>query len=259
MSKQDKRLTQIINLLQIYRATTVPELSNLLGVSHMTVRRDLKELSEDNLVTIVHGGVILNYDNQQKIDDLPYSLLSEETRNTPEKIAIGKKAASMIEPADTVIIDAGSTTEYVAKHIPEEMPLTVICYTMNILLEIYKKKKCKPILAGGYFHANSLMFESPEGVALIRRSRATKAFLSASGVSEKLGITCSNYYEYQTKRAVIESSQTAFLVTDSSKFGLVSSTHFAELGDFNGVITDGKITQEYKEFISARDIGLFIA
>ena len=168
-----------------------------------------------------------------------------------------RSAASMIEPNDVVIIDAGSTTELIAQAIPADTPITVICYTFNVLVEVQQKKNCRLIVAGGYLHENSMMFESPEGVSLIRRSRATKAFVSASGISAELGVTCSNQYELETKKAIIDSSIASILVADSSKLGKVGPTYFADLADFDTFITDRGVPKEYEELMRSLGIALY--
>ncbi len=258
MSKKSRRLNEIIKLLQIYHAVSVNELAEKLGVSHMTVRRDLQELEQQNYIQLLHGGAVLNPRNDlSQTGDISYTLSSEESKRAKEKIAIGKYAASMIEPNDVVIIDAGSTTELIAQAIPADTPITVICYTFNVLVELQQKKNCRLIVAGGYLHENSMMFESPEGVSLIRRSRATKAFVSASGISAELGVTCSNQYELETKKAIIDSSIASILVADSSKLGKVGPTYFADLVDFDTFITDGGVPKEYEELMRSLGIALY--
>ncbi len=258
MEKREKRLEKIIRILKMNNASTVQELAGELDVSHMTIRRDLEVLSGQNMVRIIHGGAVLIPESFEDKGESSYSLLTAGAVKTEEKRRIGKKAAGLIGEGDIIIIDSGSTTEYLARFLPDDLNLTVLCFAMNILKEIAGKRDIKIIFSGGVFHENTLMFESPEGIALIKRNRATKAFISASGVSEKLGVTCSNTYERETKRAAISSSLKRYLVVDSSKFGKVQSDHFAELEDFHYVITDSGISGEYKEILKELGLGLYI-
>jgi DeoR family deoxyribose operon repressor len=249
---KNQRIKHIINTLQVKNAISIKTLMKEFDVSEMTVRRDLTLLADDGIVELIPGGAILKTDTER--DEERYLITHEETRRTREKIKIGKKAASMIEPNDTIILDVGSTTEYIAKFIPEEIPVTILCYALNILVEIYRKKNCNPIFAGGYFHDNTLMFESQDGINLIKKIRADKAFISAAGVSDELGVTCANPYEIDTKKTVLKSAKTKILITDSTKFGKVKIAYFAELQEFNMVITDSEIPEEYIKII--RNIGL---
>ncbi len=175
-----------------------------------------------------------------------------------EKIKISRKAASLVEPNDIIIIDTGSTPENLPKFIPENMPITIICYTLNILLNIYENKNWRLIFPGGYFHEDTLMFERPEGIEMIKKIRANTAFITAAGVSEKLGLTCATPYEKNTKRAVLESSDKKILLVDSSKFGKIKVSHFAELADFDAIITDSGISKEFKNIIKNSGITLYV-
>lgn len=113
--KKDERIKNIINMLKQKNAISIKELTKRLNVSEMTVRRDLSLLEGDNVVELIPGGAIFQAYIDTNLGEDIYSIANEEARRTREKIRIGQKAASLIEPNDTVIIDVGSTTEYVAK------------------------------------------------------------------------------------------------------------------------------------------------
>jgi DeoR family transcriptional regulator, deoxyribose operon repressor len=258
MTKTD-RLNVIMQTLQISKASSVQELSRQLNVSHMTVRRDLVSLVESEQVKILHGSVILHPRTSARSDESYYSLIAAGARCPEEKRRIGQLAASLIEPDDTLIIDSGSTTEYLAKYLPESFPYTVLCYSLNIVSETVRRKNCRTIFAGGVYHENTMMFESPEGLDLIRRFRATKAFVSASGANHQFGVTCMNSYERETKKVMILSSLRKILLVDSSKLGTVRSDYFAEMVDFDEIITDAGISDEYAETIRGMGKTLRIA
>ena len=254
MDRRRERLTKIINTLKINNAASIRELANRLGVSAMTVRRDLSLLEEDNAVKLMHGAAVLNPGSRVSGGVDPYALDSEGTYRAEEKARIGEKAASLIQDGDIIVIDSGSTTEYLAKFLPDHLNITVLCYALNILVEVYRKRECRLIFAGGYFHDNTLMFESSEGVGLISQNRATKAFLSAGGISEKLGVTCGNPYEVNTKRAVMATSLTKILLADSSKLGKIHAAYFADLTEFDMLITDRGISEEYLDILGSLKI-----
>ena len=224
----------------------------------MTIRRDLRELSKDNIVTLIPGGAVLKKNSPIDTDEEKYLIQTAESLMLEEKIKISRKAASLVEPNDIIVIDTGSTTENLPKFILENISLTVICYTLNNLFNIYENENWKLVFPGGYFHNNTLMFESPEGIEVIKRIRANKAFISAAGVSEKLGVTCATSYEKETKQAVIESSDTKILLVDSSKFGKIKISHFANLPDFDIIITDTGISKECEEVIKNIGVKLYI-
>jgi DeoR family deoxyribose operon repressor len=258
MSKRRDRFDAILHILQERSAASIQELAERLSVSEMTIRRDLGVLVEDNLVRLVHAGAVLNpgvLDSGQP----RYSLAEAGGQQTEEKKRVGRLAAALIEPEDIVIVDSGSTTEWLVRSLPDEIPLTVLCFALNILVEAHRHNGCRLVFAGGALHENTLMFESPEGIELVRRYRANKAFVSASGISERLGVTCSNPYETRIKQAALASSLTRILVADSSKFGRIQAAHFAELKDFDIIVTDSGIPEEQAEVVRAAGIRLELA
>lgn len=256
MSKHEKRLNDIISILKEKNGSSIKELAIALNVSEMTVRRDLNTLKLQNAVTLVHGAAIYNNDN--KLKDKNYDLSKEKDKRTNEKYNIGKKAVSLLEPNDVIIIDTGTTTEYIARLIPDDLPLTVICYTTNALVEIYKKPLIKIIFAGGFYHRNSQMFQSPEAIELIKRTCANKFFVSAAGVSRELGVSCVNHYEIETKCASIKSSVEKILLVDSTKFDKIGPAYFADITEFGTIITDSGIDKKWIEYINELNIQLYI-
>lgn len=254
-----QRQHMIMQTLHISKASSVQELSRQLKVSHMTVRRDLVSLEKNEQVKVLHGSVILHPKSSGRETESYYSLIAAGAKHPEQKRRIGQLAATLIEPEDTLIIDSGSTTEYLAKYLPEGIRYTVLCYALNVVSETVRRRNCKSMFSGGVFHENTLMFESPEGLEQIRRFRATKAFISAAGANAQFGVTCLNPYERETKKVTILSSMKKILLVDSSKFGVVRSDHFAELSDFDEIITDAGIPQEYVEIIRSLGITLRIA
>ncbi|MBC8535359.1 DeoR/GlpR family DNA-binding transcription regulator [Feifania hominis] len=258
MSKKTQRIEQIIGYLKVNNGASIKEIADMLGVSEMTVRRDLYELREQNVINYISGVAIYNPENADVVDKRNYELSDEKLVNEEKKIRIGKAAAAMIEPGDIIIIDTGTTTEKLVRYIDDDLAITVLCYNANTMFEMLKKKSSNILFAGGVYHANTQMFESPEGINLIRRTRATKVFISAAGVSENLGITCANLYEVETKRAIIESGLKHILLVDSSKFDKIRPAFFAPLSKIDAIITDSGVSEEWVDKIHRMSIELQI-
>ena len=257
MSKQE-RIQQIVETLrsQDRGVSSIHELAGRLEVSEMTIRRDLELLARNNVVRLVHAGAVLVSPDASAPR---YSLSEAGSHMAEEKRQIGRRAAALIQPQDVVIVDSGSTTESLVNAIPDGLPLTLICFSLNVLVAAHRNKECRIVFAGGVLHENTLMFESSEGAQLIRRYRANKAFLSASGVSERLGVTCANSYEVETKKASIASSLERILVADSSKFGRIHPAHFAELRDFSVLVTDAGLPADSADYVRGNGIELLLA
>jgi DeoR family transcriptional regulator, deoxyribose operon repressor len=258
MSNRSERLNKLVALLKENKTLTVRRLSEMLGVSEMTIRRDLDTLKSDAIVDRSYGKATYRSNTVVETSFPNYELYSAKIQMNEEKDRIGRFAATLIEPGDVVIIDSGSTADKLARYMPEDMDITVLCYNYNILSYLINKPLIKLIFPGGYFHPKGQFFESPQGIDLISEIRATKVFISATGVHEKLGITCANNYEVLTKRTALQSAQTKILITDASKFGKVSPAYYAQLNEMDIIITDSALPAEWKNIIEQAGIKLFI-
>ncbi|MGL5435178.1 MAG: DeoR/GlpR family DNA-binding transcription regulator [Lachnospiraceae bacterium] len=249
MGKKDLRIYAMLESLRTSPVLSIKELAERFDVSEMTIRRDLDYLKENRL---------LYEQNQTKNQNEEYIYFEEQIKYLDKKRRIAQFAAGLIEAEDILILDSGTTTGELSRCIPEEYPLTVLCYNFHILSQLYNQDNLTLIFAGGHYHKRDLMFESREGVELIKRTRASKMFVSAFGIHEKLGITCAYPYETATKRAAIDSALTKILVADSSKFGQVRPGYFAQLSEMDVIITDTELTNEWREQITSQGIVLHL-
>jgi DeoR family deoxyribose operon repressor len=252
-----ERLRNIVSLLNQKAELTVKEIAEHLNVSDMTIRRDLTELESRRVIQRTHGGATL-FDASGLVYD-PYILGEQTQRNFRQKNLIGATAAGLVRPNETVFMDSGSTTPFVAKHMDKELPVTVLCYTFTNAIEFYPRSSTNLILLGGFFHRDSNIFHSPESLVLIRNMRADKAFISTAGLDPHLGLTTIFYFEADIKREMIRSARQIIVVADSSKFGKISVAHFAGLGEVHTVITDEGISAEYRKILEEMGIELIIA
>ena len=255
MKSNDKnnRLKGILDYLIECGGASVKDIAQHMNVSEMTARRDLYSLKEQNLILYISGVAIYNI-NQARTRDDDYQLSHEQSTNNERKSRIGIKAASLIRPGDTIIIDTGSTTEELARHFPDISPCTVLCYNANIFNYLSTHADLNILMTGGSYHRNTQMFECPEGISFIRRTRANMFFLSAAGISDLLGITCVNQYEIEVKQASMQVAQQKILLADSSKFGKIRPALFAQISEIDTVVTDSDITPEWVEVLEQHGI-----
>lgn len=255
MGKKEARIEKLLHIIETHNGITIRDLSVMEGVSELTIRRDLQALEGSQLVNNVRGTVFYNHDENA---DKSYLLSIATSKHRKEKKSIGAYAAGLIQPGEFVIIDNGSTTEQVAASIPFDAEITVLCYSMNVLNNLYKKPKINLIFCGGNFHHQTLMFECAESLEIIRRARAGKVFVSAAGVHEELGITCSSEYELACKREIIKAGVERILLVDFSKFGKVEPCYFGDLSAFQKVITNKDLPQEWIDYISGKGVELIL-
>lgn len=262
MSKKKERLNKIIKIVKSKNGSSIKELAEQLNVSEMTIRRDIKILDENSVLEVYHGAVVYNpYLDNPTIDNTndDYNLNLNSKLNDRQKDLIGIAASRLIEADDVIIIDTGTTTEKLSKHLPSDISFTSLVYSSNNFINIMNKNNINLLLSGGLYHRKTGMFESPAGIDFIKNTRANKVFLSAAGVHKNLGITCANSYELATKRLIIKNSIEVILIVDSSKFGCVKAVHFADLKDIDTIITDDGISNEWVSYINDLDINLIIA
>lgn len=252
MQKKLLRHSNILDLVNTRERISVKELAELCGVSELTIRRDVQELEQRGSVQNVRGMVL----KDAALGGGSYDLSVESTRNLEVKNEIGRYAASLIEENDIVMIDNGSTTERLAVHFPDDIHATVLCYSINVLNHLYRRPNLSLVFGGGYFHPNSLMFESKEALSLIRRTRARKVFLSATGVHESLGVTCTRFYEAECKRVVRDAGMEKILLADSSKFGKVFDEFICDFTDFDRIVTDRALPELWQHRITEAGIRL---
>jgi DeoR family deoxyribose operon repressor len=235
-----------MQILGVDHSVKVSELAEQLDVSDMTIRRDAQILASQGLARVYHGAVVLNPSDEHGTRP-GYVLSDAETTHMAEKNRIGRRAAAFIEEHESVIIDGGSTPEALVRYIPENTTLTVTCVSLNAFVLLGSHRNIRRSLAGGLYHPESGMFEGPEVLDLLHRTRAHKAFVSASGVHPRFGVTCSHQFETEVKRAAIQSSITRILLVDSSKFDVVTADYFADLWEFHIVVTDDGLSRSLHE------------
>lgn len=234
--RRPHRLQELARVLGERGTLHLREAAALLGVSEMTVRRDVAARSD--LITYL-GGHLLAADGINGA--ARYALSDEEKSHTSAKVAVCTRAAELIQDGDTVFVDCGSTTPHLASRIARGARATVICYSLNVAEILSHSADLRVILLGGLWHPASASFSSDENLELIRKIGINKAFISAAGVDVARGVSCVQFHEVAVKQAAMSRSVQKYLVVDSSKFGEVKPAFFANVGDFDGIVTDGSI------------------
>ena len=248
---KERRIAQELELLKQYQLVSVKDLAATLEVSEMTIRRDLDLLRKNHVLERSYGYATLakGGDGYAYYGEV-YDLRLARIQNLREKDRIAKSAATLIEPGDWIFLDNGTTVGRITSYLPTDFEFTVLCYNFTILAELLKRPNIKIIFPGGYYHPEDYNFTSPEAVDFIRRHRANKSFISVSGIHRSLGITCINAHIVDSKRALIDSSAQNIMLADSSKFDLVKANHFAELHDMDMLITDNKLSLDWRGFLN---------
>jgi len=255
MVRISDRRQEELSIITRQHFLTIGQLARELEVSEMTIRRDLRGLAREEKVKLVYGGVISMQGHRNQND---YTLTREQGKNIEQKLAIVKKAIQFLEPTDVIFLDSGTTIQLFAEQIPRDNSNTIICSSLNTLNVLVKLPHCTIITPGGVYSPKPVVFYDVDSTRLIRKYRANKAFIGTTGFELNLGLTCGYVEDAPLKLAFIESSKDRILLTDSGKFGMVSTCLFGKIEDFTMVITDSGISDEYAKYIRSSGVELII-
>jgi DeoR/GlpR family transcriptional regulator of sugar metabolism len=240
------RMTQIQQMLAAGDAVTVGELTERLGVSEATVRRDLEALQESGLAQRTHGGAV---PVGAGLRERPFP--ERSSVQVAEKRAIAGEAAAMVRPGETVFIGGGSTTLRLAERL-RELPLTVVTNSLPVARELSGSARAHVIVIGGTLRPAELTMIGPRAVDAIRSYRAGLAFLGVPALDSEHGFTADGDAEAATDSAFIAMAQRTVVLADHSKLGRVSTTHVVPLSAIDTVVTDsGADAQVLSDLVAA--------
>lgn len=258
-NNKEERIQKIVEIVKRNQKITTKELSQLMKVSEMTIRRDLTMLQKNHVIERKHGYAVFEHSSEETGLDLEsYDFHMASIQNLKEKEKIAHYAAGLIEPGDWIFMDNGTTVSRITASLPVAFEYTVLCCNLALMVGLVKLKNVQMIMPGGYYYPADQTFSSPQAEEFIRCHRANKAFISASGIHRSLGITCINSHSVANKRSFLDSSEKKILLADSSKFDTVKSNHFAELDEIDMIVTDSMIPESWKEYLQKKNIELKI-
>ena len=238
-----ERRQSLIDILRKQPGLRVPELARALDVSEGTVRNDLNALEDQGVLVRVHGGAVLNQQNQFQNN----SFVRRYQQDSAAKLAIAREAAVLINDGDSILLDASSTVYYLAKALSDRRHLRVMTNGFEVARELAQNTTNTVILLGGVVNNESSSVTGLLSERIIEELHIQKAFLSCSGFSLERGLTEVLLSEAQIKRKAIESSQQLFALIDSSKFGKEDLTSFARPEKINRLFTDHQLTSEWAD------------
>lgn len=231
-TRRDERISKLAQLLKRTDKLHLREAARQLGVSEMTIRRDL---SDGQAPVVLLGGYVVGDPLRNQVH---YFVSDQQGQHIAEKKALGELAASLIVASETVWFDCGTTVPWIIEAIDDALPFTAVCCAMNTFLALKEKAACRVILCGGEFHPDNAIF-TPLGQPQVMDSLCPdKAFISAAGIDPQQGASCYNLNELPIKHLALQRARIKYLVADSSKFGKVLPARIAELGAFDTLISD---------------------
>ncbi|MCI6549293.1 MAG: DeoR/GlpR family DNA-binding transcription regulator [Prevotella sp.] len=249
-----QRREKILELIREDGHAKVQELSRLFKVTEVTIRQDLEKLEEQGLIKREHGGAILS-DAGTNVRN--FSLANQT--NIEAKRAIAREAVKFISDGDTIILDSGSTTTELARLITGFHNLTVITNALNIAMILGSDASINLNVTGGEFKPPTLSLTGMKAANYFTNIHADKVFLATAGINLKTGLTYPSISDLVVKKAMIEASDTVYLVADSSKIGTSSFASLGALSLVDHIITDSKISTEDEKLFQRFDVRYTVA
>lgn len=240
---QEERRQRIRSMLATFGGISVDRLKDEFDVARETIRRDLLDMERLGELRRVHGGAM----PVEETREAPYTVRS--TVRMREKRMIAQAAARLVEPGQTLFLDAGSTTTLLAESLSTLSGLTVITNSVDVAARIGgagegEKRQNRIVLIGGDFTVEPPSTSGARAINEIRRYRADIALLSPVGLDGEAGATSYDPNEAEVARAMLAGARRKVLLADHSKIGLVSRISYASADEIDTIVVDAKAQGE---------------
>jgi len=248
----DERQKRIEDYLKKAEFASLEELSAHVGASISTVRRDLTALEASGNVKRTHGGARIV---SPPSDEFAFS--ARDTHQLDEKEAIGRAAAALIQPNQSVIVDAGTTAYHVARHLVDKAQM-VVTNSLPVANLFASASRVEVVVSGGIIYPRLGVLVGPLAVETFSKIHADVAIMGAGGIALD-GVTNSHALLIDIQRQMIRGAQKIILCLDHSKFGRKSMIQLCELGAVHTIVTDGKAPMELVEQLRAKGIEVVVS
>ena len=247
-----QRRARILDIVAARRAARLEDLSQALGVSTATVRRDLDELAAQGLLHRVHGGAVAN----ERSSEPHFAVKAAEAAEAKERIAA--RAVGLLAPDETIYLDSGSTTLAVARLLRGWDGLTVVTNSLPIAVELGGQGP-RLILIGGEFRPTSQAFVGPLSRHLLENVHVSKALVGAYAISIEDGLSTTDASEAFTKSLALDRATEVIVLADSRKLGTTSFAHAGRLDQVDVLVTDARLDDHIARELASRGITVITA
>lgn len=222
-----KRQNEILASVKSRGACSIVELATQLNVSDETIRRNIKPLVRQGLIEKVHGGIVLS---QNQEPEPPFEKRMHD--QIEEKLLISRLVADIISDGDSIMLDTGSTTAYVARALTNHRNLSVVTNCTEIARTLVREPSNRVHICGGALRPDDWATFGPAAIDFVRQFHVNYAILSIGGVTEQGAFMDYHLEEAEFSRAVIEQARKTIVVADHSKFG---NTNFIKVCNFDQI------------------------
>ncbi len=251
--RRDDRFERIMAALRVGSSVRIADLATHFGVSTETVRRDLDELSRQGLVDRTYGGAAPAAAFREPAFD------ERARERVAERRRIGARAAAMIEDGDVLMIDSGSTTVHFAQRLAIAAPrVTVLTNCLGVALALGPLAETRVVLCPGDYRVQEGGVFGPETAAFLKRFRATKAIIGASGLTAEGPVDIDSAATW-VKRTMFERAARRFLLIDESKLGAQSIETVCPLDQIDDLVTSAPPSAALRDALDAAAVEVHVA
>lgn len=249
---KSERQKNILDLCEQFGVVTVKMIQEKLGVSDMTIRRDLKELDERKQLIRQHGGAqSVDYVDSSKqtlmnrTDGKELSHTEKKEISTKEKHYIARNAAKLIQNEnETIFLGPGTTIELMTEYITLEK-VRIVTNSLPVFNLLKEKDKYDLYLIGGSYRAHTGAFVGSVADEMVRKMGISKAFVGVNGIQDHW-VSTFNIEEGKIQQLVLDAASSKFLVADAHKFNHRDFYNFYDLQKIDGLFTDYNLSNEVK-------------
>ncbi|GEM46234.1 DeoR/GlpR family DNA-binding transcription regulator [Deinococcus cellulosilyticus] len=235
LTTQRKQL--ILGRLKADGQIVAKTLSQELGLSEDTIRRDLRELAAEGLLQRVHGGALPA--SPTVVDLQARKQISQEA-----KAVLGKAAANLIQSGQVVLLDGGTTHVHLVRHLPADLKATFVTHSPTIAVELGEHTSCEVVLLGGRLFRHSMVAMGAATLEALSHIRPDLFFMGVTGVHAQEGLSTGDLEEAHLKRALSQRAAETIVLADSKKIGVASQYVIAPVRELGTLIVEKSLPEE---------------
>lgn len=246
----DQRRESIRKTIETQGFVSLQELVDQLGASESTVRRDLEHLDRIGQIRRTRGGAAYVGESLTAFDD-------RRGRAVGEKQEIGRAAAELVQPGETVLLDGGTTTLEVARHLPGKS-LQVVTNSLPIVNLLVGASDIELLFLGGYLYPKTGVALGSLTVAAVQRIHARRLLMSTGGITEA-GLFNSNSLLVEAEQQMMDAADEVIVVADSGKLGHSELAQICPLSRVDKLVTDSGVTREWRDILQGNNVEVITA
>ena len=252
MKKTAQRRSLILEELDKAGQVNVNDLSEAFGVSEVTIRNDLDKLAKSNLLIRAHGGAF-------KTSNIALTVNEKKRINLDVKRKIGKKAASLINEEDSIILDSGTTTFEISNNLKHFGKVTVISNALDIVNNLSQNPSVEVFMPGGYLKEFSMSLVGPMAERNLKQLFCNKLFLGVDGIRPNQGVFTHHMEEAYLNQIMIDIAEEVILVADHTKFHKSGLAYICGFDKIDKIVTDSGIASSDIDFFEKNNVEVIIA